>query len=62
MKNFEKQMKQTKNEWKQKNKNLKIEKVKWEWKNNDEEEFDGMYKGELEYGKPHGYGKWKENE
>ena len=38
---------------------MKKNRIKWEWRDNDGEKWNGNYEGEIKNNKPHGVGKWK---
>ena len=59
MRDFQKEMERKKEEWKKKMKKMEKNKIKWEWLNPWEKNYNGTYEGNVKDEKPHGVGKWK---
>ena len=56
MRDFEKEMRKTKEEWAKKKKGMEM--VKVEWKRGGD---DGKYEGQVKDQQPHGLGKWEKD-
>ena len=50
-------MERRREEWKEKLGGMEKKEIKWKWNRND-----GTYGGEIKNEKPHGVGKWKDND
>ena len=52
-------MQLAKKEWTEKMATIQKHKIRWVWDQNGKLKHDGEYEGELQNGRPHGLGKWK---
>ena len=52
-------MRKWKQEWKEKMKKIKKERIRWEQESDQGRKFKGEYGGEIIKGKPNGIGTWK---
>ena len=57
IKDFQREIERKKEEWKEKMAGMEKKEIKWEW-----EIWKGNYEGEIKDEKPHGLGKWKQDD
>ena len=58
MRHFQREMERTKEGWREKMEKVEKKEIKWQWTANNGKKFDGKYEGEAKNNKPHGLGKW----